>query len=1245
METLKDYILNQVFEKNISSEKAQIYLEALEQSSPKDSNNTEYAIIGMACRFPEADAPDSLWDNLINRRDSIGAFPKNRIEDVKYVNKTTFDLFNGFQCRVGGYLKRIDLFDHSFFKITPAEARVMDPSQRLFLEVAVEALENACLTEDNLAGSNTGVFVGYSVNEDNYIDILQKDDPNVALGNQPSVLAYRISFLYDMRGPTMVIDTACSSSLVAVHQACLAIASGDCDQAIVGGVNIRIFPAIREIGNLGIEAFDGRCKTFDEKANGTNISDGVAAIIIKRKDLAEKDGDYIHAIIKGSAVNSDGSANGITAPNPEAQATVLQAAWRKAHINPEQISFIETHGTGTKLGDPIEVLALTHAFAEATNKKQFCPLGALKTNIGHLEATSGLAGLIKTVLSLQHRQLPPNIHYHNPNPHIDFENSAVFPAQSLITWKDESHPLIAGVSSFGISGTNCHLVIEEARPYQKKAGKDASINTQKEYSFLFSVKQKESLVPLLEKYQRWFTKHPDLPLSDIAYTLAVGRNHYDYRVGFVAKSLEELNQKMKSFIEDFNSKNQVIQGVYCENDPLQNAPELIRLYIEKAHINWKRYFPDGCGTKVSLPTYAFNQRRHWPRLEIEVQSSIAERLKSVFYQIEWPEEKAVFSEEELSKNLGKLFLFFIHERKDHENFAHFIEAQGIQIVRIYPSKERVLLKDKCYINPNSATDYEHLIEWVLGITSNSLGGIVHLWDCIPESQSMENWETLKKSQIYGAFSLFHLIRPLQIKHQNEEWKLITLSSYAQKVSIENESIDPTKMGAFGINKVVSQEMPLVQSLAIDTELLPTQFEPLFKEIFCSKSYTQAVVGYRNGKRHIQTLARKNVELIQERKTTIRKHGVYLIAGGSGYLGLATARHLAEKENVTLILVGRKQPQALDKKQKTTIEEIQNLGSEVIYLEANVTDLVSCQNLISTVEQKWGVINGIFVAIKNISHKRLEEVPFAEFSSNIMAKVQGTWLLDHFTKHMPVDFMATFSSISSLTGGPTGADCSASNLFLDSFGDWRNSQGRTTITMNYTLIEADDGSLLSDRMSMIPPLSKEEFLGCLELCLSKNIDFAVMADFNSRVMNLVLPFMKIKFHSELSMQFHESKESKFNRKSEPKSEITLNEIIHILEDIWKDVLGLEVVAKKANFFEIGGDSISAVKLLHLANMQLQVQLEISDLYSYPILEDLALSISNRLGKKKDPKSLGQLLEDFQAGKIDLSQTAEAYEQIR
>ncbi|MCH9633283.1 MAG: Polyketide synthase PksM [Chlamydiae bacterium] len=1214
---------------------------ASNSSSPlQDPNKIEFAIIGMSFKFPDASDSETFWANLLNQKDSIVAFPKNRVEDVVYVNQNTYNTFNNFQCRVGGYLDQIDLFDHTFFKITSSEARVMDPAQRLFLQVAVEALEDASLTEKKLKGSNTGVFVGYSINEDNFVDILPKDDPNIALGNQPSVLAYRLSFLYDMKGPTMVIDTACSSSLVAVHQACQAISNNDCEQAIVGGVNVRIFPAIRAISNLGIEAFDGRCKTFDEKANGTNIGDGIAALILKRKDLAEKDGDYIYAVIKGSAVNSDGHSNGITAPNPESQTALFKKAWNNAGINPEDLAFIETHGTGTKLGDPIEVLALTQAFESYTQKNKFCPLGALKTNIGHLEATSGIAGLIKAVMCLNHKKLPPNIHFQKANPFIDFENSSVFPNNTLKTLENKSKNLLAGVSSFGISGTNCHLVIEE---FKKMPHLEQRSRATTPYTFLFSVKEKESLIHYLNKFEAWLETHLNTNPEDISYTLAKGRNHYDQRLAIQANNLGELREKIISFIKDPLNEGHYQSGIYFKGAPFEKSPEIIQHFINKSPIYWDKYFPDQSAKRIPLPTYAFNERRHWPKLEIGKNQIEEKRLKSIFHELNWIKSDRPSSAKQNFAHKDQFFILFLQKTSTHEAFADYIEHQGISVYRVYIGENYATKDHKTWINPDTPSDYDLLSEQVLS-NSKTLGGVIHLWDCTKDSKIL-NWESIRKSQQLGSFSLFHIINSLAKKRPNEEWKLINLIQHGQKILPEDADVDPTKMPAVGINKVASQEMPLVKSLAIDVELKPSVFKSIFEEIFYVEDYSEALIGYRNDTRYSQVLSQMDFDSVKNRSQNIKKEGLYLIAGGSGYLGLETAKYLASKEQVTIVLTGRKLAKELSNKQKRQIQEIENSGSSVDYIQCDVTDYESCENLIQNIKTNLGTINGVFVAIKNISHTRLDEHSFAAFSSNIRSKVQGTWLLHNFTKDMSLDFFATFSSISSLTGGPTGADCSASNLFLDSFGSWRNTSDLCTITMNYTLIDADDGSLLADRMSMIPPITKEEFIASLDLCLTKTLDFSVIVDFNSRVMKLVLPFIKINFASELMADFNNTSVNDAADAKAQKTNVTFDETLSILTEIWKDILDHQTIDRNANFFEIGGESISAVKLLHHINVQLQTKLEIADLYSYPTLEILAEEILKRQNSTNEQKSMGDLLNDLQSGKVDINQAMDAYEQIR
>lgn len=1249
MKHLQDYILEQVSQQRLTAIEAMQLLNELKNSAPKQS--IEYAVIGIACRFSQADSPQQFWKNLIDKKDTIGSFPKNRIQDVKYVNQQTFEMFRGLNCRVGSYLDRIDLFDHTFFGLTPAETRVMDPQQRIFLETAVEALEDAGLTEDELRESKTGVYVGFSINDDNYIDILAKDDPNVALGNQPSMLAYRLSFLYDLRGPTMIVDTACSSSLVAVHQACQAISTGDCEQAIVGGVNIRLFPAIREINNLGIEAYDGRCKSFDEKANGTNIGDGIAALVIKRKDLAERDGDFIHALIKGSAVNSDGSSNGITAPNPEAQSSVITEAWKKAGINPEKLNFIETHGTGTKLGDPIEVTGISHAFSEFTSKKQFCALGAVKTNIGHLEATSGMAGFIKAVLSLEHRQLPPNIHFTKPNPFIDFDNSPVYVNTELKTWTSSEEKLIAGVSSFGISGTNCHVVLEEYQNVAKQeVNKEASV-------FFISAKNEESLKGILSKYSDYLITCP-YSFADICFSSAIARNHYSHRIAIIADSIVDLKNKIDQYLFDRKHlENQLNNQIFYHNLthhhswtlPTQlsgNLEYILNLYFSGQHVNWKNILGTQSRRKVPLPTYAFLSKRHWPKIEIEM-NDIQQRIDSVCHSLKWIAEENI--PEAVKGSYGK-YLYFMQELPAHENFFNLSVKNGVQGIKVYMGTEFRQINDNTFsIAPNNSGHYEKLIQELS--CNGQIAGVVHMWDCAPIGSAMNSLEGISDSQIAGTLSSYHLIRAFQKQFIEPAIRFITMTSYAHQVIDSDSVIDPSRMPSLGINKVISQEYPKTMSLSIDCDIInynDRMGAMLFSEIFDNPVYKNAVVAIREGKRFVQIIDKLNLNNIKDRKISIRENGVYVIAGGVGYLGMQTSLLLARKARVKIALLSRRPPSELTEKHHNQFEEIRKNGSEIMYIQTDITDLKSCQEAINVINAQYGSINGVFVANKNISHQRLDEVSYDFIRKNILSKLRGVWLLDDLTANQKPDFMATFSSISSLTGGPTGADCCASNLFLDSYGDYRNSLGRTTITMNYTLIEADDGSLLSDRLSMIPPLTREEFLRCLEIFLTKELNFAVMADFDSHVMTMVLPFMKLRFSEAMLQEFNSISQPQIatnnaliktdkiaiNKKNE---RMASEEILGIMKKIWMDVLGYTELENEANFFDIGGDSISAVKLLHLAKVQLQVELNVSDLYSYPVLKDLCKYVNTKLyGEECLESSLKSLLDGIDSGSVKLEE---------
>ena len=1222
----------------------------------------DIAIVGLACRFPDASTVDIFWENLMSKKDSVNPFPEKRMKDIRCISAKGYKELREVPCKLGAYFDRIDLFDHAFFRITPTEARVMDPAHRIFLEVAVEALENAGITESQLKGSKTSVIVGYSVNDDNYIDFLSKDDPNIAFGNQPAMLAYRLAYYYDLSGPTMVIDTTCSSSLVAVHQACLAIKSGDCDQSVVGGVSIRIFPAIRNINNLSLDAYDGRCRTFDEKASGTNTGDGVGVVVLKKLIQAKRDNDFIYAVIKGSSINSDGSSNGLTVPDPSAQSELLCSVWEKADICVENLNFIETHGTGTKLGDPIEFYGICQAFQQYTDKKQFCALGAVKTNIGHLEAAAGIAGLIKSSLALKNRMFPPNIHFHKPNPYINFQQSPVYIPTEVQYWQEYSNLLTGGVSSFGLSGTNCHVVLSE---YRDDSSNITSVKSRKKKPkvFITSARTKKALKQNIRKLVRFLNNTDNsFSIGNLAFSSIACRDHYDYSVAFVVDSCLDLLEKCLWYdtelenTSNFNSfekkliffHHRVNNNYWQIEEVLKDKLDdkivlLLTQYFNMQHISYDQFFPSEDFSKVPLPTYSFDSVRHWTALEVEESEILEDRAKKFFYNVSWKKEK-LGDIERTDKGRGKIVVFMHKVLEQKLIYRELNVRYPNQIIKILPGKKFEKISESVfYVNPTCYEDYIKLVTSIDNMTD-----IVHMWDFKKIKKYMNSYENIVSSQDISSLSVFHLLKALS---PDIAVRMFVIVSSAHQISEEDKNFDPVSMPVFGVIKVISQERPKVDTLGLDVDInnFDDQIMPtlLANEIEFFKVSNTPIVAYRSNKRFVQVL--ENMDIVSHgfRSVHVRAHGTYLIAGGAGYLGLETAIYLAEQGNVNIVLTGRKEESELTPKQKGIMEKITNLNSNIVYMKADVTDPKECEKVILESRRLFGGLNGIFVAIKNISHKRMEHLTSEEFHSNVLSKLKGVYLLDLFTIKDNLDFMATFSSISSLTGGPTGMDCSASNLFLDSFGSWRNTQGRNTITMNFTLIDSDDGSTASDRLSMIPPITKEEFLYCLDICMRKRIDFAVMANFYSRVMRMVLPLIKIRFSDKILSEFKEenynnpkpisSQPTSLSRNSESvdMQVLTESDFSNVLQNIWKEVLGYSDINLNSNFFDIGGDSISAVKLTHLIKVQLHVQCEVSDIYSYPTLKELAYYFNPNVQED----SIEGLLSAVDEGSISLDQAVE------
>lgn len=498
----------------------------------------DIAVIGMSGRFPQAQNLDAFWHNLRDGIESISFFSDQELESV---GVDSIVLNDPHYVKANTVLENLELFDASFFDYSPRTAEIMDPQHRLFLETAWEALENAGYNSKT-SESRISVYGSASISSYFLFNLFSNTELIKLVGldqirhnNRTDNLTTRVAYKLDLKGSAITVQTACSSSLVAVHLACQSLIDRECDMALAGGVSVT---ALQKAGYFyqegGILSPDGHCRAFDAQAKGTVSGDGVGIVVLKRLADALADGDCIHAVIKGSAINNDGSSKvGYTAPSIDGQAKVIAEALAVAQVKSEMVSYVEAHGTGTSLGDPIEIAALTKSFGATTDKKGFCAIGSVKTNIGHLDSAAGVTGLIKTILALKHQQIPPSLHFKQPNPQIDFANSPFYVNNKLSEWKSNGHPRYAGVSSFGIGGTNAHIILEEAPDVKpSNFGRIQKL-------LVISAKTSSALETATDNFVKHLQQYPELNLADVAYTLGVGRRAFDHRRMVVCQDLND----------------------------------------------------------------------------------------------------------------------------------------------------------------------------------------------------------------------------------------------------------------------------------------------------------------------------------------------------------------------------------------------------------------------------------------------------------------------------------------------------------------------------------------------------------------------------------------------------------------------------------------------------------------------------------------------------------------------------------
>lgn len=552
MERLVKAILELLENNSIDKKTASLLIEELKESFKnvyktvvpeavhKYKEHQKIAVIGMALRFPQANSPEDFWSNLVTGKDCISEYPSERCPVDSFYSPKGKNQGMSYS-KWGGFIKDADKFATAFFKIDKDEAQYIDPQQRVFLDIALEAFHRAGYSKKQLSNSRTSVIVGarastYNTSDDEY------GTPKKLTGNITNFIAARVSDFFNLKGSSYVIDTACSSSLVAIHNACKMLNEGECDMALAGGIDLKLTPVpYLTLSDSKALSIDGKCYSFDKRADGFVPGEGGGAVLLKPLEKALKDGDIIYGIISGSCVNNDGHTMGITTPNYDGQKDVLRQAYKNAKTEPSTISYVEAHGTGTVIGDPIEIKALTEIFKEYTDKKGYCAIGSVKTNIGHLDTASGVAGFIKVILSLYNKKIVPTLNCEIPNPRLNFLNSPFYPVMSLQNWEPVDNIRRAAISSFGFGGTNCHMVLEEYIDKKKTATEDIK----EEQVLTLSAENVSNLQKLAYLFRTALENNSSINLQNFIYTANTAREMLDYRIALCVQDKQDTIDKLK----------------------------------------------------------------------------------------------------------------------------------------------------------------------------------------------------------------------------------------------------------------------------------------------------------------------------------------------------------------------------------------------------------------------------------------------------------------------------------------------------------------------------------------------------------------------------------------------------------------------------------------------------------------------------------------------------------------------------
>ncbi len=1031
-----------------------------DKTQPKALNITrehdDIAVIGLSARLPGASDINKFWDNLCNGVESITNFSDEEI--IKEGVEPEL-LNNPHYVKAWGVLEDVDKFDAKFFGYNPREANILDPQQRIFLEEAWKALEISGYVPEKFNGL-IGIYASVGMNTYTQSMPDSSGPKNVAnsyqimINNDKDFLATRVAYKLNLEGPGITVQTACSSSLVAVHLACRSLMDRECDIALAGGVSVRLPQKTGYIYQEGmILSPDGHCRAFDENAKGTVGGNGAGVVVLKRLKDAIMDGDTIDAVIKGSAINNDGAMKiGYTAPRVEGQAKVIKEAYLRAGVSPETITYIETHGTGTPLGDPIEVEALKQAFDEIQSR-QFCAIGSVKTNVGHLDSAAGVTGLIKTVLALKNKTIPPSLNHTKPNHKIDFENSPFFVNTSIRNWKEYNNSTLrAGVSSFGIGGTNAHLVLEEAPAVEKQHIK------QKKHLIVLSAKTDTALKSMAENLSHFLKENPEIKMGNVAYTLQVGRKEFEKRFAFICKTCEEAIQILESEIPINDKSTSEIFDQNILNE--YTLEQIAHFWVAGEKIDWYKLNEGLSKKRIPLPTYPFERQTYWvPKNEQKVsiikqeKESVRNKLEDWFYYPVWKQSVNI-PYYQASEDIKKTCLVLMTDNDFSKKFAGTLKETGSDVIMVFagPTYSRIS-KNAYVINPDEQSDY--------GLLFSELDKSGKIPDIIVNHLGIYNSPLSVDNGKRIFYSMVFIAQNIGKRNWNKPINIKVFTNNMYRIFGEQD-LSPEKALALGPSKVIPREYPNVKSACIDFILSETVgsngtnlMNMLISEIYSEES--DSIVAYRGNERWIQDFDKTELSTKNKPAISLKKGGVYLITGGLGGIGLTLAEYLAHDFQAKLVLTSRSQfpdlelwdkwleNHELNDSTSIKIHQLKNLlslGSELLIIQMDVTDISQVTEARKQAEEKFGRVDGLIHAAGNPGGGmiQMKSIDFAE--RVLKPKVNGTINLCSVFKEIAPDFFIFCSSLNALTGGFGQVDYSSANAFMDAYAVANDHQGRT-----------------------------------------------------------------------------------------------------------------------------------------------------------------------------------------------------------